>query len=66
MAKVFANRLKRVLPVPISHNQSTLVPRRLITNDVLVAYETLHNLNTKTKGQLGYMALELDMRKACD
>ena len=38
----------------------------LITNNVLVAYETMHHINQKRSGKVGEMALKLDMRKAFD
>jgi hypothetical protein len=66
IAKVLANRLKKLLPHIISENQSAFVPRRLITDNVLVAFEALQTMDVRMKGKKGYMALKLDMSKAYD
>ncbi|KAK4389717.1 hypothetical protein Sango_2308700 [Sesamum angolense] len=39
---------------------------RLITNNILLAFEVNHFLNTKTTGKQSYMALKLDVSKAYD
>jgi len=61
VAKVLANRLKKVLAALIFPNQSAFVPGRLITNNIIVAYETLHTMNTRMRGKKGYMAMKLDV-----
>jgi hypothetical protein len=66
IAKVIANRLKKVLAIIISLSQSAFVPGRLITDNVLVAFEALCTMDRKLKGREGYMALKLDMSKAYD
>ena len=64
--KVMANRLKQILPNLISPTQSAFVLGRLITDNVLVAYETLHSMHFKKKGKKGALGLKLDTSKAYD
>ena len=65
-SKVFANRLKKVLPKIISDTQSAFVHRRLITDKVLVTFKTMHHINSRGVGGIGEMALKLDISKAYD
>ena len=65
-SKTIANRLKQVLPQLVCENQSAFVAERLITNNVLVAFETMFHISQKRKGLVGEMALKLDMSKAYD
>ena len=60
------NRLKVVLPDIISPTQSAFVPGRMITNNVLLAYEITHMMHRKKGGRDGYVAVKLDMSKAYD
>lgn len=58
--------MKKVLSDIIHESQSGFVPGRLITDNVLVAYECFHYLRKKKKGKRGYLGLKLDMSKAYD
>lgn len=64
--KVLVNRLKLIPPRLISSSQSAFVSGRLITDNVLVAYETLHSMHCRRTGRKGSMALKLDSSKAYD
>jgi hypothetical protein len=66
ISKVLANCLKIILPHIILPEQSPFVPGRLITDNVLVAFETLHTMATRLAGKEGNMTLKLDMSKAYD
>lgn len=51
ITKVLANRMKKILPTIISQNQCTSVLGRLISDNVLATYETLHTMKTKLHGK---------------
>lgn len=62
-SKTMANRLRVMLDDVILEEQSAFVPGRLITYNVLIAYECIHYLRNK-KGKTGGCAIKLDMAKA--
>lgn len=64
--KVLANRLKHVLSQCISDSQSAFVLGRSILDNVMVAIEFLHFMQTKIRGEDKYVALKLDISKAYD
>ena len=65
-SKVLANRLKKILPSIITEHQSAFTKHRLISDNILVAFETLHSMITHKSHKSGYMAVKLDMSKAYD
>ncbi|KAA3468319.1 reverse transcriptase [Gossypium australe] len=66
MAKTIDNHFREVLEKCIDGEQSAFVPGRLISDNVLLAYEILHTLKRKKLGKKGWMAVKLDMSKAYD
>jgi hypothetical protein len=65
-AKFIANRLNTFLGEIIGEEQSAFVPIRLITDNVLSAYESVHAMRRKKKGKNNFCAIKLDMMKAYD
>ncbi|KAA3482721.1 reverse transcriptase [Gossypium australe] len=66
VAKTIANRMQDVMGTCIDQAQSAFVPGRLISDNILLAYEILHTFQQKRTGKKGYMAVKLDMSKAYD
>jgi hypothetical protein len=65
-AKCIANRLRFFLDDIIGEEQSAFVPGRLITDNILIAYESIHAMRRKKKGKNYVSAIKLDMMKAYD
>lgn len=66
LARVLANRIKNILPKVISEAQSAFVLGRFITDNVISAFELLHYMKRKTRGNKGVIALKIDISKAYD
>ena len=66
LSKVLVNKLKPTLNSIISEAQSAFIVDRVITDNILIAFETLHHMKTQCSGKTGLMALKLDMSKAYD
>ncbi|KAL0427089.1 UNVERIFIED_CONTAM: hypothetical protein Slati_2883700 [Sesamum latifolium] len=65
-SKCVANRLKPMLDSIISQSQSAFIHGRLITDNVLLAFELNHYIHSSQRSKGGCVALKLDMSKAYD
>ena len=63
ISKTMANKLKPFLGDIISENQSAFVPKRLITDNALIALEIFHAMKRRGEGRDGSFALKLDILK---
>ena len=66
ISKMIVARLKIILLDIISPTRSAFVRGRLITDNILVAYECFHTIKNKRAGKEGLCAIKLDMHKAYD
>ncbi|CAN1763719.1 Putative ribonuclease H protein At1g65750 [Linum perenne] len=66
VSKVLANRLRRIIPRIIGVEQSAFVEGRSIVDNVLIASETLHTMNTRRYAKDGEIAVKVDISKAFD
>ena len=65
LTKALTNRLKKVMPKIIGPYQSSFVPGRQIVDNIIIYQEVLHSMRKK-KGEKGYMAIKIDLKKAYD
>ncbi|KAG7599606.1 Endonuclease/exonuclease/phosphatase superfamily [Arabidopsis suecica] len=65
ITKAMVMRLKRVMPTLIGPAQSSFIPGRLSTDNIVLVQEAVHSMRRK-KGRKGWMLLKLDLEKAYD
>ncbi|XP_017604816.1 uncharacterized protein LOC108451662 [Gossypium arboreum] len=66
VTKVLANRMRETLPLCISQNQSAFVSRRMVHDNILIAHELVHYLQSGKNGSNKGFVIKLDMSKAYD
>ena len=66
ISKVLENRLKKILLSVISESQSAFQSSKAISDNILVAFETLYHMKSQKSKKTGFMAMKLDMSKAFD
>lgn len=66
LSKLLAKRLKKVLLGIISETQAPFVEGRIISDNILVAHEMLHALNSNNKCSEEFIAVKTDISKAYD
>lgn len=66
ISKTMVNRMKGIMQDVISEYQSAFVPSRLITDNIIAAFESIHAIQRKWGSALKKMILKLDMSKAYD
>ena len=66
VSKCLVNRLRPILEEIISPEQSAFVPGRMITDNVLVAFECIHYIQQEKDPEKSFCAYKLDLSKAYD
>ncbi|XP_048630058.1 uncharacterized protein LOC106373575 [Brassica napus] len=66
ISKILTKRLQPLLESLIAETQSAFVPKRAISDNVLITHEILHYLKKSKAQRHCYMAIKTDMSKAYD
>lgn len=66
ISKIICNRLKNIMSLIIYRLQSVFILSRLITDNIIVAYEVLHSMKLIKKKNEGAIAIKIDVSKAYD
>ena len=66
ISKVLANRLEKILPCVISESQSAFQFNKVILDNILVAFETLHHMKSQKSKKMVFIAMKLDMSMVHD
>lgn len=66
VSKILSNRLKIIIPRIVSPTRGAFVAGRLISDNLLIAHEKIHGLQTNPNCRGEYIAIKTDMSKAYD
>lgn len=65
VTKTIVNRIKPMMPHLTACTQSSFVPGRQITDNIVIVQEVIHTMRNK-QGSKGFMAIKIDFEKAYD
>lgn len=63
ISKILVDRLKKHLSGFMSENQTAFIPRRMITDNIIIAHEIFHSLRSRTRQAESYIVLKTDITK---
>ncbi|XP_074271618.1 uncharacterized protein LOC141595551 [Silene latifolia] len=66
VSRCITNRLAKVMGYLIGDFQNAFLPGRQISDNILLAHEAMHKVNSHKKGKTGRFAFKADMSKAYD